>query len=107
MKMKIVTRMKKVQKKQLQKGWKMVNADTDEDEEGGEAEKSLRAIMDIDNGVFHNLSAFFCIFDSINTNVSYHYRSSNVCYPCSTIYHPSNQLLSSLPHFSHLSATQQ
>jgi hypothetical protein len=37
--------------------------------QGGEAAKSLRTEIDIDNGAFHDLSAY-CVFDLVNTYVS-------------------------------------
>ena len=48
-------------KKRLQKGRKMVDRESDEDEEGdgGEAERSLRAMMDIDDGAFFYFIFYF------------------------------------------------
>jgi hypothetical protein len=86
---------KKAPKKRLQKGRKMADADADEDVGGGEAEKNLKAMMD-DDGAFPDLSTFFDIFDSINTNISYHYRSSNSRHPRPTVHHPPNRLLNRL-----------
>jgi DNA polymerase delta subunit 3 len=50
-------------KKRLQKGRKMVDRESDEDEEGdgGEAERSLRAMMDIDDGAFFLFYFLFSI----------------------------------------------
>jgi hypothetical protein len=72
----------------------LVDIDTAEDDGKGEAEKSSRAMIDIDDGAFRNLLAFFYILDSINTNVSHRYRTGNLRQkvPAQPVFHQSNNV---------------